>query len=560
MDDIRPPQNQINNQQNPSAPPPEPQPQYQPQPPETLSPNPYGNSPQVNFNQPKPKRRKLRLLIWLLVIVLLAAGGWFAYQKLTEDKTAAPVTQSKDIQNLNIGLLAPDYSTLYPEWTVSNSYAYLTNSQMFEGLVRYENKSKIVPLLAKDWANPDGNTWVFNLKQDVKFHDGNTMQADDVKYSIEKIKKDDTDFASIFASTIDKVSVKEDYKVEITTNQPDPTLLNKLAFLYVIDADAPKGNEPSLAGTGPYLIKPGTKPTKTDVQMVAYNDYHGGKPTTNNIHFSGALDDETLFKEFNEGKYDIVGPMGIGDTEKAAGATQFVTTEPEVSFLGFNTLKPGPLQKKELREAIRYAIDPVKLGAAQGDKVTPVNQLVPDSIPGYNPAIPAYERDIEKAKALVKKAGYPDGVTLNLSYSTEKAYIDELSSELKEANINLKSKGYEDFNKFLDDFLSGKAEMFTVVYASDILDGLDVYQAVLSGTENYKNPELTKKLEEVGKTVDQQRRLKLLQEAAVIVDEDIPLVPVSTRDSLWLMNKDYDIVQDMPSSFLSVYLYKAQLK
>jgi ABC-type transport system substrate-binding protein len=217
------------------------------------------------------------------------------------------------------------------------------------------------------------------------------------------------------------------------------------------------------------------------------------------------------------------------------------------------------LSKKEVREAIRYAVDPIKLGEAQGDKVTPISQLIPESIPGYNPAIPVYERDVNKAKQLLADAGYPDGVTIQFTHSSDEEFAVELAKELKEAGITLKIDYRSDFNEFIDFFLSGEVEMYYVIYASDTLDGLDIYQTTLP-PPNYDSTELNKLLEQAGTTVDPAKRLKVLQDAAVVVDEDVPAVPLSTRDTIWLMDQDYQITQDMPSSFLSVYLYKVQLK
>lgn len=510
---------------------------------------------------PKPKKKWLKTLIALLVIAVLIGLGWLLYKEVTkEDQTAqAPAAQSKDIDQMDVGLLSPDYGNLYPDVPISNSYNALVNVQMFEGLVRYEDKSKIVPLLATDWTNPDDKTWVFNIKSGVKFHDGNELQAEDVKYSIDKIIKSESDFAAIFAGTIASVKAVNDNQVQIKTSAPDPTLLNKLAFLYVIDNDLPKDSEPSQAGTGPYQIKPGTKPTETNVQMVAYDGYHGDKPTTKAVNFGSAKDEKSLIKGYQDGKFDIIGPVSEPEAQNVADATRFITNEPEVTYFGFNTTK-GPLKNKKVREAIRYAVDPIKLGEAHGDTLTPLSQLVPESIPGYNPALPTYEKDIAKAKKLLAQAGYEDGVTIELTTSDAGNVPEELTKELKAVGITLKTNEAEDFGKFIDYFLAGKAEMYYISYASDTLDGADMYQSVVSSSASYSNESLDKKLDEASKTVDPAKRLKLLQDVAVIVDEDIPIVPLGTRDSLWLMNKDYDITQDMPSSLLSVYFYKTQLK
>src|SRR5262249_35033441 len=137
--------------------------------------------------------------------------------------------------------------------------------------------------------------WIFNLQKGIKFHDGHTLAASDVKYTIDSIIANHSDLAQTYASTIASVDVVNNNTVKITTSQPDPALLNKLSWLYIIDANAPKGSDPTQAGTGPYELKSGTKPSSTNVQLVAFNDYHGGRPQTQALSF-GARDNnaETL--------------------------------------------------------------------------------------------------------------------------------------------------------------------------------------------------------------------------------------------------------------------------
>ncbi|HEX5744563.1 MAG TPA: ABC transporter substrate-binding protein [Candidatus Saccharimonadales bacterium] len=507
-------------------------------------------------------RRWIKILIWIFVLALVAAAGWFVYDKYLR-KAPAKVATNKDtnVRLLKVGVQGADYGKLYPDISTSE-YAYLANSQMFEGLVRYENKNKVVPALATDWKNPDGMTWVFTIKKGVKFHDGHTLTAKDVKYSLDKIVNSDTGFSETFASTIASVETIGDDQVKITTTDPDPTLLNKLTFLYIIDDDPPAGAGPSDAGTGPYKIKPGTEATTLSLRMVAFDDYHGGRPSTRELVLGSEETSASLLKAFKEGRYDIVGSLSPEDADKFGSAARFISSQPDVNFIAFNTVKPGPLQKKEVREAIRYAIDPNAIGEARNAYTTPLSQLIPPSIPGYNPAIRPYKQDIGKAKQLLAQAGYSEGLKLKLSLSDiskNGQLTQEIVNELKKAGITVIPDQHDDFSEFIDYFTSGKAEMYTVDYSSDTLDGLDIYTTTISDT-NYDNPDLTALLDEAGNETEPAKRLKLLQDAAVVIDKDVPVVPMSTENNLWLMDKDYVIEQDMPSSFISVYFYKVRLK
>jgi peptide/nickel transport system substrate-binding protein len=513
----------------------------------------------VVVNQGGGRKRWLRLFIILLVVAALGIGGWFLYQKHKDDsKAVTSSSQSKEIPLLKIGIKGAAYGSLYPDMSPS-SYSFLTNSQIFEGLVRYENKSKIVPALASNWTNPDSKTWTFTVKNGVKFHDGHTLTAKDVKYSLDTVIASDSELAQTFASTISTVEVVGNNQVKIMTNVPDPTLLNRLAFLYVIDANLPKDEDPSMAGTGPYKIKPGAKPTDKNVQMVAVNNYHGGTPKVRALSFGYEDDSASLIKAFKAHEYNIIGAVPVDQVTSVKGATEFISSEPDTDYIGFNTVKPGPLQNKLVREAIRYAADPEAIGKARGNQITPLSQLIPESIPGYNPSINPYKRDVAKAKKLLTEAGYPNGVTLRFSTTDSQEVVDEITTNLKEAGITLTLDRHPDFDEFIDYFSSGKAELYSVEYSSDTLDGLDIYNTTLDSA-NYNNPKLTALLNQAGATVDPAKRLKLLQDAAVVIDQDVAIVPLSTENSVWLLDKNYVIQQDMPSSFISVYFYKVHAR
>lgn len=501
------------------------------------------------------KRRLLKAFCLLIIIGLLAAGGWLAYNKHhSTAKTLAPA-QRQNIPLLKIGVEQGSYGALYPDMS-DTEYSFLTNAQMFEGLVRYENKSQIVPDLATRWTNPDSKTWLFTIKSGVKFHDGHTLSANDVKYSLDTVIASDSDLAQTFASSIASVDVVGSNQVKITTSTPDPTLLNKLSFLYVIDANLPKGDEPSLAGTGPYEIKPGTTPTDTNVQMVAFDGYHGGRPTTRALQFGSASDGPSLVADYKAGKFNVIGPVSPSDVKSAGSAKQFIVNEADISFIGFNTVQPGPAQNKLVREAIRYAVNAAAIGKAYGQEVTPESQLIPPSIPGYNPAITPYKQDIAKAKQLLAQAGYPNGLTLRFSTGDTAGKLAAITDELKQAGITLTVDEHSDFDEFISYFSAGKAEMYDVAYSSDTLDGLDIYTTTLPAA-NYNNAQFNDLVSQASTTNDPAKRLKILQNIAVVINGDIPVVPLYSTSNIWLTDKQYNLRQDLPSAGTSVYFYQA---
>jgi ABC-type transport system substrate-binding protein len=135
----------------------------------------------------------------------------------------------------------------------------------------------------------------------------------------------------------------------------------------------------------------------------------------------------------------------------------------------------------------------------------------------------------------------------------------EASNELKQAGITVKLDLHPDFDEFISYFSAGKAEMYVVDYASDTLDAADIYQTTLPPA-NYDNPKVNDLLAQANTTLNPATRLKLLQQITVLVDQDVPLVPLGTTSDTWLMNKPYDIRQDSTSGYLPVYFYTVKLK
>jgi peptide/nickel transport system substrate-binding protein len=526
------------------------------------APVPVNSPPQavVSHHGGSDRKSWLKYFIILLVVAVAVSVGWGLYQNHKDKQNAAKTaSQNKDIPLLRIGTFSADYGNVYPDMS-ANDYGISVNAQMFEGLVRYENKSKIVPELATDWTNPDNNTWVFTIEKGIKFHDGHTLASSDVKYSLDKAVASDSDLDQTFASTIASVDLVGKDQVKITTKSPDPTLLNKLTFLYVIDANLPKSDEPSQAGTGPYEIKPGTKPTNKNYQMVAYDGYHGGRPTTRALTFGSQNDNSALVKAFNAGQFDIAGSLAPDSIKQAKNATIFDVDEANSTFIGFNTVKPGPAQNKLVREAIRYAVNAKAIGKSNDVVITPVSQLIPPSIPGYNPAIAPYKQNIAKAKQLMAQAGYPNGTTITLSGSEANAdEVAEIASELKPIGITVKLDKHTDFDEFINYFSTGQAEMYVIDYASDTLDGVDIFTTTLP-TDNYNNPKVAQLLDQANMTVNPATRLKLLQQVSSVVDQDVAVVPLGSTSAPWVMNKDYAIQQDTPTGYIPVYFYKVHLK
>ena len=105
--------------------------------------------------------------------------------------------------------------------------------QVYEALVQRGVDMKIEPALATEWRTQGPNTWIFTLREDVKFSDGTKMTSEDVVFSILRAKQRTSDFKE-YISTVSDVKSAGDYKVEITTSKPNPILLNQLSNIFIM--------------------------------------------------------------------------------------------------------------------------------------------------------------------------------------------------------------------------------------------------------------------------------------------------------------------------------------
>jgi peptide/nickel transport system substrate-binding protein len=388
------------------------------------------------------------------------------------------------------------------------------------------------------------------------------MTADDVVYSYE-IQKKNEDFSDLYLSTISSVKKIDAYTVEVKTTDPDLVLLNKLNFMTIIDRQS-EGKKPSpIYGTGAYTLKPGTTPTESRLELKAFDDYHEGRPTTRELVFIRREEDEGLAQALLEKKSNISGEFINGRNESLEQKKLISREVPDTSitFLALNTIKPGPLQSLDVRRAIQAAIDVPMLIEKSNISAVPSSQLLVDIIPGYNPKITPVKRDVQKARQLLTKAGYPNGFTVELvdAGGYGETYKTILPAQLAEIGIVVKNRSMEDFSSFLDELTSGKIEIGVLSYSSDFFDGGDVFNATTSQLGLYQSQKLESILNEATSTTNDKERLALLQEAGSFVNDDVPVIPLYNVAREWYMDKEYKMKRDMPNSGMGVYFWKAHL-
>lgn len=489
-----------------------------------------------------------RLVLAVIILALLGGAVWAAMRLSTPAKAPVENAVKKDVALLRVAVQEPTSPAFYPG-IENNTLDVQINNQVFEGLTKFENKTRIVPALATSWNNPDTKTWVFDLRKDVKFHNGHAFNAQAVKASIDASKK--VDFLSEYNDTIASVTVVNDYSVKIVTATPDPLLLNKLANLWIYDTTGTPND--SSTGTGPYVQKSGTKITKDGVDLVAFDSYYGGRPYVRELVFVHYEDDEAVQKALQDKKIE----MGYIDDKsivsKVSSNYKLYETEGiRVSFIVPNTLKKGsPLANKTVRQAIYTALDPQGFMDARKAEGTASTQPVPPAIPGYNPNIKRPATDTKAAKALLTQAGYPNGFTLKFTYYVNSKDAAEVAQkQLAAIGIKLVLDEQSDGPTLQDIAYNGKTDLYYVSVYSDLVDTSDVYSNLVFQQKNYHSDTITQLNTEAGVTLDPAKRLKLLQQMNETYMADYGSFPLyQLAGNLWAVRKDLQLTQENISSY-----------
>jgi peptide/nickel transport system substrate-binding protein len=379
--------------------------------------------------------RKLFLFTLLAMVMLVAACG----PSPTEAPAVPADTEAPAATEAPAGPLVlkvantANITTWDPVKSFSTEAAYMAN--FYEQLLRVNppgSDEAFTPLLAESWEpNEDGTVWTFHLRPDVKFHDGEPMNAEAVKMSLEAAA--DHAGASFIWWMLDSVEVVDDLTVNLNLSISAPADLIA-ASLYGAWIVSPTALEAAAAdenyfeagieaGTGPYMLESYTP--DQEIVFTRFDDYWGGweDGQFDKVLVQIVPEATTQQQMLEGGEVDLVTRIPIENYASFQNNPDYTYLE-EPSFFNyvgyFNTLRP-PLDDAKVRQALSYAIpydDIITIGAK--GLGTQSRGPVPAGVWPWSPDVEQYTYDIEMAKTLLKEAGYENGgFSLKLTYAAE---------------------------------------------------------------------------------------------------------------------------------------------
>jgi len=478
-----------------------------------------------------------------------------------------------------------DASSMDPHSLNESLQLSITNN-VYEALVGVSKDLKFEPALATAWRQTSPVVWRFELRRNVRFHDGTPFAADDVVFSLGRASGEGSDMRSN-TNDIKEVRKVDNYTVEIETRSPFPILPNVLSTVYILSkkwcednqatrpVDRRKGLENAASfranGTGPFVLAERQPNVKTTFKI---NPNYWGKVEGNvtEVVFTPIANDSTRVAALLSGEIDIMEPVPVQDVPRInSSANTQALTGPELRtiFLGmdqardellFSNVKgKNPFKDKRVRQAFYQGID------IQGIQRTVMRGASNPTALMIGPGINGFTEDINKrfpynpdaARKLLADAGYPNGFEVAMNCPNDRYVNDGEICQAVAANlarigvkINLQA---ESKLTYFPKILRRDTSFYLLGWTPSTYDGHNALNALMrcvdgkgSGQFNlgsYCNPKVDDLITKIQGETDQKRRDAMMREAFVMHADDIGHLPIHQQALAWGINKRVTLVQ-----------------
>ena len=422
-------------------------------------------------------------------------------------------------------------------------------SLIFDSLLRRDESSNLHPWLAERWDVTDPLTYIFYLRKDVRFHNGQPLTAQDVVYTFESLLSGQ--IKSLKTSSfnyLESIQARDDFTVVFRLKEA------RASFLWNMTQGAigivPNGATDELAvkpiGTGPFRFV--SAALDEHVILERNNDAWGEKARIEKVEFKVVPDATTRALEIRKGAADIALNSLTADMVESLRKEPNlkVYQEPGISYqyIAFNL--ESPKLPVAVRQAIAYGIDREPLiRYLWQNSVQPASSILPAQHWAYSSDTQSYSHDPEKAKGILDRAGFTpglDGVRLRLQMKTStdqtgRELAAVLQEQLRLIGIELDIRSFE-FATFYADIVRGSFEMYSLRWAAGN-DDPDIFDYAFHSTKippsganrgRYKNVEVDRLIEEARSSSDQTLRKANYARVQQILNEELPYI------HLWYMD------------------------
>ena len=407
---------------------------------------------------------KKKFSITLMALLLVAALGGCAGGKNSGDKSSNAPSGNEEAKyggKVTVGV-QQDIDSLDPhKATAAGTKEILFN--IFEGLLKVNENGSLYCAVASDYSvSEDGLTYTFTLRDNVKFHNGNKVTAEDVKYSLERASGllDGTPLVSSLA-TLKSVDVIDEHTVQVTTENANLELIYSFTTAIIPAGSGEQaGSDP--IGTGPFSFV-SYKPQEGLVVKKNPDYWQEGLPYLDEVNFKIVSGADTALLELKGHTIDLYSYLTDSQAEELKNDYQILSAPSDTLQALFLNNAVEPLNNVKVRQAICYAMDrDLANNFVVGGNGTIISAPMLPTLKDYYVDLNGEYgngANVEKAKQLLTEAGYPNGVeftvTVPSNYEAHVQTAEVLVEQLKSANINCKIE-LVDWNTWLTDVYKGR--------------------------------------------------------------------------------------------------------
>ena len=464
---------------------------------------------------------------------------------------------------------------------------------VYEPLIDYDKDMNKIPGLATKWEAVSPTKWKFTLRKGVKFHNGNTFNADDVIFTWERMGSEGSD-QKARAGLIKSITKIDDYTVIVETPVPNPTVLNEMTVMYIMDKEwamknnAMKSSSPKDAGrdgsyatthengTGPFMVESRQPDVKT--VMVRFKDHWNKNIATNvdRVEFTPIKQAATRVAALLSGQIDLVYPVPVQDWNRlnnAPGVKALAGPEARTIFLGMDQMRDellhssvkgkNPFKDVRVRKAFAHAIDlnAIKKAIMRG-AATPSGLMWAPQIQGYNAKFNTpYKYDPAMSKKLLAEAGYGDGFTVTMDCPNNRYVNDEkicqaVASMMAKVGVKIdllaqpKSKyfakvlaqGGYNTSFYLLGWTPGSMDVYNVLNSLIVCQNKEKKAGAynLGGYCNKRIDELTVI---IASETDVAKRQAAIDEASKILQDEVGYLPLHQQPLSWGVRDGVNVAQ-----------------
>lgn len=449
-----------------------------------------------------------------------------------------------------------------------SAVSYTVQAAALETLVHVQDNGKVVPWLATSWSSPNSKTYVFKIRKDVTFWNGDKLTAADVAFSLNRLRQPSSLISYVFAAMKDATVTGTD-EVTVSLNAIDPLFLSVAigtnGFI-VQKAFADKagnafgGPQALTEGTGPYRVKTFSKTSNT--VLTAYRGYWGKRPAASTLTFETITDPETMRIALTQGQVDGTFDAQLSDSSRYKSAGKVTTTlvpGVAVEYLSLDT-RQAPFSDIHVRRAIAMAINKDNLVKAQlQGNGTPSNAMMtaPQLTAVFGKdgsdlfkAAPIIKFDVAAAKAELAKSSEPNGFSTTVEFAEyDNTVFQVLQQQLAAIGIKLTGKSVAAEQFYADSAkLTSPQGMEPIFSGYGSLDPAEMLQSALgdSNTAGYSSDVTKAGLATLSTTLAAGARRAAIESISADLAQNVPFVPLYNQDQMLVLNNAWKYASFAP--------------